>query len=650
MYKFLEAWEGSIPAVQGSQIVKLLTDMKDQGIIKTEQEYRDALNRLSGAIRATDPVPLSKLFPALLDNYIDSESFNWMIDRITSDLVAGFTEAQTIEDLMIAHRKVYEEFTLAKLKQIIGIVEERVAFHEFLRQNQEGYSNMQYNTFTQNARSTDRSTTLERQLFYDRSSRSAIESEHDAVIDVVNEALELPATDNVQLFTIANEDPANTTKDIFDTLQGAPDFDIALAKNNIINGIDGIEGTFYIRPFLMSEVSTSGVQLKIELNCGTLRPLNYIEIHPVADYPFQITTVEYLDENDVIASVELQESGLLGTDVYRPIRLHFKEITARKLYLTTTQVHYTLISFQGSSIKEYPSENFEGTYLETQAVQDIVRDAMDDDAFLNHLRDLFSQTDSKHRVYQYIMGFDNIWAGRLAYDKVGIFVSESFKVSRCRLVGLNANEVDTTDILANQQASIEYWMYKQDYNSIGGLIGITALPIMNEGDTEAYERLHLTERTGGSAEANTATLRFQGHWGGGEPTTVSVYMNGLPLEQGVDWTFTDLADLGLLNYTRITLTLPQGGEIYTARYTPVQHLSGAETSKHYQRNQPYAYFFGATNIIRTVGEIGSEEIEDSDIYLIVIMRHNNNINNTQSPRVNEYSLLTASQDPNKLYS
>jgi len=640
MYKYLEAWESAIPTVQGSQIVQLLTNMRDNGIIKTELDYRRALSRLTGAINATDPVPLSKLFPALIDQYIDAESFNWMVDRITSDLVSGFAEAQNIEDLLIAHRKVYEEFTLAKLKQIIDIIEERVTFYELLRQNREGFSNMQYNTFTQNARSTDRSSVLATQLFYDRSSREAIDSEFDAVVDAVNEALELPGTLNTQLFVTAKEDDQNTT---------VTDFVLNLDRNNIINAIDGIQDTFYIKPFLMSDIEASGVQVRMELDPGALRPLNYIEIHPIADYPFQITSIEYEDENQVVGSVELQESGLLGQEIYRPTRFHFTEVTGRKVFLTATQIHYTLIDFQGSSIKEVPEQNFEGTYLETQQVQDIVRGAMDEGAFFTELRDQFDQVDLPYRVYQYIIGFDNIWAGQLEYSEVGIFVGEVFKVSRCRQVGLIAEEEDTADVLENQRASIEYWLYKQDYNSLGGLIGISSAPIMHEGQTEAYERVHFTERTGGSTVANTATLRFQGHWGAPDPTTVSVYINGLPLTQDVDWSFTDSGNLSLLNYTRITITSPLGGEIYTVRYTPVQYLSGAETTRHYRQNEPYMYYFGTNNIVRTVGQIGSEEVEESDIYLIIIIRHNNNIDYSQSPRVNDYSLLVASQDPNKLY-
>jgi hypothetical protein len=199
MYKYLDAWRSTVPVIQGSQVVKLLTDMRDKGIIKTETEYRTALNTLSGAINATDPIPLSKLFPALLDIYIDSESFDWMVDRITADLVSGFSEAQNIEDLMATHRKVYEEFSLAKLKQILGTVEEKIVFYELLKQNEEGFSNIQYNTFTQNARSTSRSSVLRQQLFYDKSSGKFIKSRYDAVIDAVNESLELPATVNTQL-------------------------------------------------------------------------------------------------------------------------------------------------------------------------------------------------------------------------------------------------------------------------------------------------------------------------------------------------------------------------------------------------------------------------------------------------------------------
>ncbi|MCK5292664.1 MAG: hypothetical protein KAR39_11700 [Thermoplasmata archaeon] len=639
MYNFLEAWSGSIPAVQGTQVVQLLTDMRDKGIIKTEQDYRDALNRLTGAINATDPVPLSKLFPALLDQYIDSESFNWMIDKITSDLVSGFTEAQTIEDILVAHQKIYEEYTLAKLKQVIGIVEEKIALYSLLKQNQEGFVNMQYNTFTQVARSTNRSSPLAAQLFFDRSSRKAIDNEFDAVIDAVNEALELPSTVNTLLFVGAEEVLDTTTE---------TDLEYYLEGNNINNVIDGTRNTFYLKAFLLDEL-TAGAQLTMALDCGALRPLNYIELYPVSDYPFKVTAIEYKAEDGITYSVELQEADLLDTEMYRPTRFHFTEITARELYVTVLQEHYTLYSYNGSSVKEQPQENLEGTYLESQAVQDIVNDAIDDDALLAHLQDLFAEADSAVRVYQYLVGFDNIWTGRISYEDTGIFVGEVFTVSRCRRVGLSAIEEDTTFILPNQQSTIEYWMYKQDYNAAGGLIGITALPILHEGESEAYERIHLTERTGGSSVANTTTLRFQGHWGAPDPTTVSVYLNGIPLELGVDWTFTDSGDLGLVNYTRVTITDPQGGEVYTVRYTPVQFLPGADTSKHYQPNQPYAYYFGESNVIRTDGQIGSEDVEESDLYLIIVIRHNNNIDHSQSPRVNEYSLLVASQDPNKLY-
>lgn len=652
MYKYLQAWKSAIPSVQGSQVVKLLTDMKDQGIIKTEQDYRAALNRLTGAINAGDPIPLSKLFPALLDQYIDSESFNWMIDRITSDLVSGFQEAQNIEDLLEAHKKVYEEFTIAKLKQIIGIVEQQVVFHELLKQNEEGFSNMQYNTFTQNAKSTSGSSPLASQLFYDRSSLESFYDvsnravEHSAVVDAVNEALELPGTVNSRTFVDAVEDDENTTSStavIDETIEKA------LIANNIRNAIDGVGNTFYIKAFLMDDIVESGVQLRMELDCGGLRPINYLELYPVSEFPFEITDIEYLHKDNVVYSVEMQEAGLLGSEIYRPTRFHFEEVEARKVYLTVTQPHYTLINFQKSSVKEYPSENFEGTYLQTQAVEDVVNDAIESDAFLDYLREQFDKKDQPYRVYQYIVGFDNIWTGRITYDDAGIFVGEAFKVNRCRRVGLVTDEATTTDTLENQRASIEYWIYKQDYNEVGGLIGVSAAPIMPEGVTEAYERLHLISLVGGGVKANTGILRFQAHWGAADPSTVSVYMNGLPLEKDTDWSFTDSGNLGLLNYTRITITEPQGGEIYTVRYTPVQYLAGAEDSRHYRQNQPYLYYFGTSNVIRTAGQIGSEDVAESDIYLIIIIRHNNNIDFSQSPRINEYSLMVASEDPNRLY-
>jgi hypothetical protein len=649
MYKYLQAWESAIPTVQGSQIVQLLTDMRDQGIIKTEQDYRTALNRLTGAINATDPVPLSKLFPALLDVIIDSESFNWMVDRLTSDLVSGFREAQNIEDLLKAHRKVYEEFTIAKLKQIIGIVEQQVVFHELLRQNVEGFSNMQYNTFTQNAKSTSRSSVLATQLFYDRSSREAIESRFDAVVDAVNEALELPGTVNTRIFTKAEIDLENTTDDVITDEEKDvvyTYFGTGLAATN--NLIDGVEDTYYIKPFFMDDTVASGAQLRLKLECGGLRPINYIEMYPVSDYPFQITSIQYLHKDGVVYSVEMQESGLLGVDIYRPTRFHFKEVEAREIYVTATQFHYTLINFQDSSVKEVPSENFQGTYLETQVVQDIINDAYENDAFLDFLREQFDAVDKPYRMYQYVIGFDNIWTGRISYEDTGIFAGETFSINRCRRIGLVTDEATTTYTLENQRDSIEYWVYKQDYNDVGGLIGISAAPIMPEGVSEVYERLHLTEVSSG-LKANTGTLRFQGHWGAPDPTTVSVYQNGLPLEQDVDWTFTDSGNLSLLNYTRITITTPVGGEVYTVRYTPVQYLPGADTTRHYRQNQPYLYYFGESNVIRTAGEIGSEDVAESDIYLIIIIRHNHNIDFTQSPRINEYSLMVASEDPNRLY-
>lgn len=650
MYKYLEAWRSGLPAIQGAQITEILGQWREDGLIRTEEEYRDALNRLTGMITSTDPVPLVKFFPAILNQFADSESFNWMVDRLINDLINSFNEGEIVTDLLDAHQKVYEEFTLAKIKSLIEDIREEINLHLLLRNNQEGFSNLQYNTFTQNTRSTPPTDPVADQLYIDRSSRADIKDQ-SAIIDAVNEALELDASRGTLLFTGVEENGELTTRN---------DFDYPISGSLITNMIDGTRDTFYIRPFyiLDENQSTDGVQLRLELDCGGLRPLNYLEIEPVSNFPFQITEIEYLDKDGQTSAVELQESGLLGQDIFRPIRYHFKEVDARKVYLTCVQEHFVLLNFFESSVTEDPEEDIDGTFINSQMVQNAISDLVEDDAFLAALQNQFTDVDQEVLLYQYVIGFDNITTGKLSYglgnEKLGVFVSEVFQVARCRRVGLRTDEVTTNETLLNRRSSFEYWIYKQDFNAAGGLIGVTALPIMPLTDLKAYERLEFTEIGSGQTQPNIATLRFWGHYGASPPTgdeEVKVYLNGVELTRGPteDWDFADLAILGTVTYTRIEILSPLEGEVYTVDYTPAQYHPGATTEKIFQRFQPNAYYKGENNIIFTNGIIGSEDVESSDIYLIVIMKHNNNEDDAQSPRLNEYSLLVASQDPTRLY-
>lgn len=638
-----------MPVVQGTQVTKILGQMKEQGIIRTEEEYRTALNNLTAMIQGSDPIPLVKLFAAVLNNYADSESFNWMINRLTDDLTTGFTEVDTIEDLIAAHQKVYEQFTIAKLKQLIEQIREELALQTLLRSTQEGFSNIQYNTFTQNSRSTPPTDLMAGQLYFDYAANESVDQY--AVIDVVNEALELAAAPASLLFTSVEIDGANTT---------GTDVEYGDISGQLSNMIDGRENTFYIRPwFILPENKpTSGVQLRIKLYCGALRPINYIEIQPVADFPFQITSIEYLDKEGATYAVEMQDPGLLGQDIYRPIRYHFKEVDAREIYITCVQEHYTFLNFYDSSVIEDPEEDFEGTYLQSQMVNDAVNELVEGNPFLYSLQNLFAPTDEEQLLYQYVIGFDNITTGKLTHDEVGIFVGERFEVARCRRIGLATIEVDTLEDYDARKSSFEYWIFKVDYNAAGTQIGKTVVPIMPLNQTRAFERLEFTERGSGATVENIARTHFQAHYGGAVPSgdeEIQVYLNGIELTYGAgeDWVLVDEGILGAVDYTRIKINSVLPGEIYTVEYTPAQYHAAAAGVKIYHRQndvvQKDAYYKGENNIINANGEIGSEVVESSDIYLIILLKNNNNEDNAKSPRLEEYSLLVASQDPNRLY-
>jgi hypothetical protein len=639
VYKYLNAWKSGMPVIQGSQVTKILGQMRDQGIIRTEEEYRVALNNLTAMIQGSDPIPMVKFFAAVLNNYADSESFNWMIDRLTDDLTTAFNEADTIESLIGAHQKVYEEFTIAKLKQLIEQIREEIVLHTLLRRGQEGFSNIQFNTFTQNSRSTPPTDTVAGQVYFDYSANEKVSDL--AIIDVINESLELEALPGTNPFSGASEVDGETTN---------TDVVYENTTNLIANIIDGRSNTFFVRSwFILPENKPdAGVQIKIELDCGALRPLNYLEIQPVADYPFQITAIQYRDKQGITNSVELQEAGLLGQDIFRPVRYHFKEIDASKIWITCLQEHHTLMNFHDSSVIEDPEEDFQGTYLQSQMVSDAVGTLVEGNPFLAGLQNLFTPTDTEQLLYQYIIGFDNVMTGKLIYKDIGIFVGERFEVARCRKIGLDTNEVATIEDLDDRRSSFEYWIYKQDYNAAGSPLFATILPILPLNTVRAYERLEFTE-------GNIGSTRFQAHYGSAVPSgaeEIKVFLNGIELTYGAleDWVLEDEGLLGVVNKTRINVDSALDGEIYTVEYTPAQYFSAAAGEQIFRIGQSNAYYKNANNIINTSGEINSEEVESSDIYLIIIMKNNNNEDKAKSSRLNEYSLLVASQDPSRLYS
>jgi hypothetical protein len=671
---YLDKFRSGLKAVQGRQILALLNREKERGNIKTLEEFKARLNELTSNLTSKTISPTIQLYLADIGDRIDSDTYNFMLERIEDDLVTAFQEANDIDEVLDSHETIINDVIIKNLEIAVNDLESRIQTLEFIAKTTAGFDNAVFNTFriTQN----NRSSFDEGIVFYDPKTSLQAEPSSEATIDFIGEKLIL-GSDSVSDTRILS------VRQVFDHEATYTELPIEYYNSNINNIIDSKIGTFWLQSVLLSRPKKeSGVLTKLELNLGAVQTINYVQIEPVFLNYIELSSISYLDENNQIQSLLINPIEINTTN-----KLFFQNISTKRLYLTFKNRNFIKTQFEVKPnsptvaiVRSITDSASLVSSIETEIKEVVASPRLKEALGLNNI----SANTQKH-YYEYFIGFDNLKVGLSRFKETSIFVSKSEKVFPCGQAAIkvldkrpfseNADTVETEYTTDTQplsldtyfRGSIEYYLIKRDYNSANSLINSYVVPMLPLNTSRIrHERLILTERTNQAlATNNVGYLQF---FTDDPITQIYVYRNGELL------TATDLVAInpaetdGWLVNSDFTIDIPNNSQpmklaiqiqkpnvndIYTVSYVPKLSTSNIVPQNLLTSSAEivdYSGFvdawIGNNNIMYFKDKKKSIPISYSLLNLAIVLRRNS-ANVSLTPVVEEYLLATSRIDTSK---
>ena len=685
MGQYLDKFKSQIGQKQTEQVIKLLNQQRNSGQIRTIEEFSKKLESLIKDLTSTTIKPISTLYEAEAGKEINSESYNFMLDRTQDDLETAFVEAQNISEIQSSHETIIRDVALKNLKAGIAELESKISLYEFLNKDSRGFNEALFTTFRESKenrtfRGTNDFTAI---LFKDQKVGDITDLNEDASVELIGEKLTL-AVQN------ATEYPIRHISQLFDDDTEQSELIVDPPNLSLSNLIDGNKETYWVQSLLYT-TPREYVKVKLSLDLGIVREINHLEIEPATRLPLILESISYLDHSNTINTLDLDEKEFVSS-----IAVEFQKISTRRIILTFRNEHFTFSTFQYDPI---------GNTLMNQSLQQQVGATTPNLTALNPILDtLIPSTKIKELLgvttnevftfdgYEFQTGFDNIRLGLSEYNSRSIYVSSPLKITGAGQVGLKVLEqrpytpVPTGDVLyttatydnlddnesggnnsRNFLGSIEYWIAKQDFTSTGALFRTNVFPILPLNTERVHhERLMLNEQTNEDLYTkDTGTLNFFTTTTDGD---IKVYRNFQLLSQVFDnisdgWQFIDDVAFRTPNQRtrmkfKVRINQPLATDIYTVTYTPI-----LSSTRSFPESIEEFTAIGGSQVVDLSGDLSirpimgqvisfdhigeSQSDLNSEIYLIIILRQNT-ADTALSPAVEEYTLLTGYKDPTKL--
>lgn len=668
---YLSQFRTQVPQLQGRQVLALLNKKRDSGEIQSVEEFKAQLNLLTDTLISETIIPSLKVFFGKDSEVIDSETYNFMLDRIRDDLDVGFTEVNTIEEVLFAHQNIVNEVVLTTIQFGINELEERISLHEFINSNKLGLDRGQRVSFkTSKSVSTPRGTGISSVLYVGTSIGD------DAIIDTIGERLTLGTVTGANL-------NVSSVRQIFDSTTTASELDVEIPDSNILNLIDGQPGTYWIYNSLVSSPRANGVLQKIELDLAATQDINSIEIQPASLHPITIEKISFIGNDGIETDI-----GVPSRTISSPAKINFARVTANKLIVHTRQTSYLEEQFEEKAI----NQNFydvltgdsTGNPINLDSISEDLRTILTSNFLLEGIVGIprNRQLAASSKFYQYIIGFDNIRVNFANYNDDSIFVGKSLEVdspgqvalvvSETRagsLAGVFSIDIDTFDEDKFYHGSLEYVIVKENFDFAGNFIGVDRFPILPISQQRViHERLFLTDKVDGATKDNAGFFRFFPDLTG----TVKVYRNGTLLIEGSsnDWVVNrppviTSAGLDLLDQVSpsvvnamkksIKINVPVVSDIFTITYSPLvgNSLELPKTTSSLinvvSLGDVGRIRMCRENLVVTDRFRGANIITKSNIYLVTRLRRNS-AELHLTPTLEEYALYAGTEDESKFVS
>lgn len=679
--QFLDKFRSSLPEIQGRQILGILRDKRDSGELQTIEEFQAELTSLTERLLSERIMPSLQLFFGEEGEIINSETYNFMLQRIEDDLEAAFVEANTIDEVLDSHQNIITEVVLETIQLGINELDEQIALLEFINSNVTGFDAAQCNTFaTTKDQSTTRGGPLGSVLY------EGTTAEDDAEIDLDGERLRIGPTGDefAELQDVIH---------VFDSVSTASNFNVNPETINIRNLIDGLQGTYWIYESLLNTPRAEGILHKIKLEVAATQDLNFVKIEPASPLPVTLESLTYEDNAGVEQTIPISE-----TLIKKTTKIEFGKVTARSITFHFRQKNYRNIQFE----KRVIDENYGSLVFAIGAGEEIPEPPMPppppfdllDIVAVVSLRDVIglpnriqlgppttglpgqpdrpplTPTPIPEMVdrFNYTIGFDNLSTGFAEFKSTGIFVSKTLEVEAPGLIVLRVVETrpgsttvtgpisidtDVFDEARFYHGSVEYSIVKENFNEAGQPLEVERFNIFPLGRTRVvHERIDLVEKSSTSSENDIGFFRFFPDPAASDP---DVFRDGTLLTKGADWdidtTETNLFDQEDPNNTaamrKAIIILDPTLDVYTVTYTPfignskAMPLSTDSIIDVVSLGDAGRIRLSTGNLIFTDLEKAGQTIAKSNLYLIILFRRNS-AELAQSPSVEEY-LLGAGQ-------
>lgn len=690
MAQYLKKFKGTIGKRQTQQILKLLNKKRNSGQIRTITEFSRQLENLMREITSTALKPTLKLFEAEANDFADSETHNYMLDRVQDDLEAAFEEALNIDEVQTSHEALVRDVILKNLRAGIAELESKVSLYEFINKDERGFDSAIFSTFRESQEGrTQRGGIRTRVLFTDPRWGAVVPAAQDADVELVGERLVL-SNDDSAFYDITK------VRQIFDSDSPQSELVVEPPDSKLSNIIDDTKGTYWVQALLFSEYRKS-VKVKLELRLGSSREVNLVEVEPISKFGVILEEISYVDANHVVTNLGITERVLTS-----PASVRFKKVATDTIILTFRNENPARSQFEHG--KGWPSLFQDALQEPPEGITpDVKRVSPELDEILGSakVKKLIGVDDlpkrkvrrKKFRGYEFLVGIDNVRVGLTVHEPRSIYVSVPLSMSGsggvCGLrtdetrpyIDENDGEIKFTDVTYDLdkesslveddvffQASIEHWLVKEDLNEQGTLLRTTVFPVLPLGAERVFhERLVLNEKSDPSlTENDIGTLMFYTSRTDGD---IKVYRNGELLSDQTEvigasdgWQYLDeegrrTPDNGERMGFRIQVLGLVAGDIITVTYTALTSSTTATPNDLSSFDS-----VGGLKVVDMAGDLsvrtgpGQLMVLDQasagtiansiDIYLVTILRLNS-ANTSLTPAVEEYTLLAGNKDITK---
>lgn len=663
--KYLESFAKKIDKRQADQVLAYLNKKKQEGQIRTVDEFVEQLDSLVRELVETDLSPTLKVFEAKQGETIDTETFNYMLDRISDDFKSSFEEANNIFEVQTSHRAIIRDVVLKTIYRAINQLETKLSLYETKKKQGGNAAKTISRTFNATESRTTRSGIIQSgAIFSDPRTGKVIEK--DAYIEEVGDRLTLAKSLNSQY-------DFKKISQIFDTSFPRSELVVEPSGTNIRYVIDNTSNTYWVQSLLFTTIQPYA-KLKIVLEFSIQKDLNYVEIEPITDKGFVLESLDYEDTLLGVSNISNEDIGSSSS-----FRLNFQKVSTSKLFLTFRNENFVPVDFKYSP---------EGVDLFQQAVDQPVGGFS---LNINGLSNVFENTVQSSTIkdilgiiprdkftfsgYAYSFGFDNIRAGLSLYSDDSIYISAPLRVkqpvgqlyltsSETRPVaGSVYNTPSNTDVTYDGNdsdfyfSSLEYWVVKRDYDKDKNIIQTSRFPLIPRGNVRInHERLLLTTKSNVSSRINDVgqTVLFTDRVVG----NVKLYRNGSLITYGIDW--EDISSLsnktpnsGTPMAFNIKINNPVIGDIYTVSYTPMysnsrgipkvlSEFTGSGIDVVDMKGNLSVRYVDNNTIILNERSV-YKNINESDIFLCIILR-NNSSRKALSAVVEQFDLFIGIKD------